>query len=208
MTVVCTPDPDLLQPEAVAQEVLPADTVNKSVKGFDTSTPLVATPAILVGQKTPQVEDFPTRDLWESSELLPLFGLSTSSSSSSSPALRWGTAEDSSPSFSLNRVHEGHSQNVPDEGSLFNVSPLSPELVVRPTREGGATQPEGILLPTMLDGGSDILCANCPASGVRIPTITACVHIATETGLHDRLGHSDCVGAAEIRKAPGGNLSD
>ena len=84
MTVVCTPNPDLLQPEAVAQEVLPADTVNKSVTGFDTSTPLVATPAILVDQKTPHVEDFPTLDLLE---LLPSFGLSTSSSSSSSPTL-------------------------------------------------------------------------------------------------------------------------
>ena len=85
MTVACTPDPDLLQPEVVAQEVLPADTVNKSVTtGFDTSTPLVATPAILVGQKTPHVEDFPTLDLLE---LLPSFGLSTSSSSSSSPTL-------------------------------------------------------------------------------------------------------------------------
>ena len=52
MTVVCTPDPDLLQPEAVTQKVLPADTVNESVTGFDTSMPLVATPAILVGQKT------------------------------------------------------------------------------------------------------------------------------------------------------------
>ena len=122
--------------------------------GFDTSTPLVATPAILVGQKTPQVEDFPTLDLSESSELLPSFGLSTSSSSSSSPTLPWGTAEDS-PSFSPNRVREGQSQNDPDEGSLFNVSPLSPELVVRPTREDGATQPEGILLPTMSDDFSD-----------------------------------------------------
>ena len=76
MTVVCSPDPDLLQPGAVAQEVLPADTINKSVTGFDTSTPLVATPAIVVGQQTPQVKDFPTLNLSESSELLPSFGLS------------------------------------------------------------------------------------------------------------------------------------
>ena len=52
-------------------------------------------------------------------------------------------------------MREGHSQSDPDEGSLFNVSPLSPELVVRPPREGGATQPEGILLPTMLDDFND-----------------------------------------------------
>ena len=123
--------------------------------GFDTSKPLIATPAIVVGQQIPQVKDFPTLNLSESSELLPSFGLSSSSSSSSSPTLPWGTAEDSSPSFSPNRVREGHSQNVPSEGSLPNVSPLSPELVVRPTREGGATEPEGVLLPTMLDDFND-----------------------------------------------------
>ena len=48
-------------------------------------------------------------------------------------------------------MREGHSQNVLSEGSLFHVSPLSPELVVQPTRESGATQPEGVLLPTILD---------------------------------------------------------
>ena len=167
MTVVCTPDPDLLQPGAVAQGVLPADTVNKSVAGFDTSTPLVATPAIVVGQQIPQVKDFPTLNLSESSELLPSFGLS---SSSSSPTLPWGTAEDSSPSFSPNRVREGHSQNVPSEGSLFNVSPLSPELVVRHTREGGVTQPEGALLPTMLDDFNDSVLGD-PISYARIEQI-------------------------------------
>ena len=111
MTVVCTPDPDLLQPEVRAQKVLPTDTINESVTGFDTSTPLGATPAMLVGQKTPQVEDFPTLDLSGSSELMPSFGLSTSSSSSSSPTLPWGMADDSSPSFSPNRVREGQSQS-------------------------------------------------------------------------------------------------
>ena len=162
MTVVCTPDPDLLQPGAVAQELLPADTVNKSVTGFDTSTPLVATPAIVVGQQIPQVKDFPTLNLSESSELLPSFGLS-----SSSPTLPWGTAEDSSHSFSPNRVHEGHSQNVPSEGSLFNVSPLSPELVVQHTLEGGATQYEGVLLPMILDDFNDSVLGD-PISYARI----------------------------------------
>ena len=151
MTVVCTPDTDILQPGVVAQGVLPIDTVIKSVKSFNTSTPLVATPAIVVGQQIPQVKDLRTLNLSESSELLPLFGLSSSSFSSSSPTLPWGTAEDSSPSFSPNRVREGHSQNIPSEGSLFNVSPLSPELVARPTRKDGATQPEGVLLPTTVE---------------------------------------------------------
>ena len=75
MTVVCTPNSDFLQPGPVAQELLPAVTVNKSVTGFDTSTPLVATPAMVVGQQIPQVQDFPTLNLSESSELLPSFGL-------------------------------------------------------------------------------------------------------------------------------------
>ena len=133
---MCIPEPE---PRA-AQGALPPDTVNKTVAGFDTSTPAIATPATVVGQPDPQANDFPTFRLSESSDLLPSFGLS---SSSSSPALPWGTAEDSSPSFSPNRVREGLSQNVSGEGSLFNVSPLSPGLVVRPTREGGAAPSEG-----------------------------------------------------------------
>ena len=54
---------------------------------------------------------------------LPSFGWSSSSSTSSSPTLLWGTAEDSPQSFSPNRVQEGQSQINP---SLFNLSPLSP----------------------------------------------------------------------------------
>ena len=59
------------------------------------------------------------------------------------------------PSFSPNRVREGLSQNGSGEGSLFNVSPLSSGLVVRPTREGGAAPSEGVLLPTMLGDFDD-----------------------------------------------------
>ena len=118
----------------------------------------------MVGQPDPHAKDFPTLQLSESSDLLPSFRLS---SSSSSPTLPWGTAEDSSPSFSPNRVREGHSQNVPGEGSLFNVSPLSPELVVRPTLEGGVAQSEGVLLPTMLDNFDDSILGD-PISYARI----------------------------------------
>ena len=71
--------------------------------------------------------------------LLPLSGRS---SSSSSPTLPWGTAGDSSPPFSPHCVQAGHSRDVPDEGSLFNVSPLSPGLLFRPTR-GGQSPPAG-----------------------------------------------------------------
>ena len=152
MTVMCIPEPEILQPMAATQGAVPPDTVNKTVAAFDTSTPAVATPATVVGKPDPQAKDFPTLLLSESSDLLPSFGLS---SSSSSPMLPWGTAEDSSPSFSPNRVREGLSQNGSGEGSLFNVSPLSPGLVVRPTREGGAAPPEGVLLPTLLGDFDD-----------------------------------------------------
>ena len=126
--------------------------MTNTVAGFDTSTPVVATPAPEVGQPDPKAKELPTLRLSESSDLLPSFGLS---SSSSSPTLPWGTAEDSSPSVSPNRVREGHYQNVPGEGSLFNVSPLSPDLVVQPTWEGGAATYEGVLLPTMLEDFDD-----------------------------------------------------
>ena len=76
---------------------------------------------------------------------------------SSSPMLSWGTAEDSSPPFSPNWVRERHYQNIPDEGSLFNVSPLSPGLVVWPTRGSGAAPSEGVLLPTMLEEFDDLV---------------------------------------------------
>ena len=120
---MCTPGAAVLQPGAAAQGVLPPGTVANTVAALDSSTPAVATP-----------------------DLLPSFGLSSSSSSSTLP---WGTAEDSS--FSPNRVREGHS----DVGSLFNVSPLSPGVVVRPTRGSGAAPSEGDLLPTMLEDFDD-----------------------------------------------------
>ena len=52
-------------------------------------------------------------------------------------------------------MREGLSQNVSGEGSLFNVSPPSPGLVIRPTREGGAAPSEGVLLPAMLGDFDD-----------------------------------------------------
>ena len=114
MTVVCTPVPDPVQPGVVAHELPPTKTVKTSM----TDTPFITTPTIVGGERTPQVKKLSTFDLSDSSELLPSFGLSSSSSSSSSPTLPWGTAEDSSPSFSPNRVREGQSQNTPSEGSV------------------------------------------------------------------------------------------
>ena len=61
----------------------------------------------------------------------------------------------SSPPFSPNRVQAGYSQDVPDEGSLFNVSPLSPVLLLRPSRGGQSPPAEAVLLPTTLDDLDD-----------------------------------------------------
>ena len=88
----------------------------------------------------------------ESPELLPLSGRS---SSSSSPTLPCGAADDSPQPFSPNRVQAGHSQDVPDEGSLFNVSPLSPGILFRPSRGGQSPPAEGVLWPTSLDDFDD-----------------------------------------------------
>ena len=70
MTVMCTPEADILQPGAAAQGVLPQDTMTNTVAGFDTCKPAVATPAPVVGQPEPQAKDFPTLRLSESSDLL------------------------------------------------------------------------------------------------------------------------------------------
>ena len=81
---------------------------------------------------------------------LPSSPLSGRPSSSSSPTLPWGATNNSSPPFSPNRVQAGHSQDVPDKGSLFNVSPLSPGLLFRPS-----PPTEGVLLPPTLDDFND-----------------------------------------------------
>ena len=49
----------------------------------------------------------------------------------------------------------GHSQDVPDEGSLFNVSPLSPGLFFRPPRGSKSPPTGGVLLPTTLEDFDD-----------------------------------------------------
>ena len=60
MTVMCTPEAEILHLGAAAQGVLPQDTVINTVAGFDTSTPAVATPVPVVGQPESQAKDFPT----------------------------------------------------------------------------------------------------------------------------------------------------
>ena len=86
---------------------------------------------------------------------LPSSPLSGRSSSSSSQALAWGEADESSARLSPNCVQAGRSQDVPDEGSLFNVSPISPGFVFWPSRGDQPPPAEGVLLPTTLDDFND-----------------------------------------------------
>ena len=152
MTVTCNPEPDSVQQGVVADVLPPTDTVKMSAVDVNTSTPFVTAPSLGGSDGRLKSNKSPSGDLSESSELLPSFGWSSSSSSSSSPTLPWDMAENTSPSFSPNRVSEGQSQISPSEGSLFNVSPLSP---IEPNRENGMPQPSGVLLPTILDEFND-----------------------------------------------------
>ena len=59
MLDLCTPGTELLKPGDAAQGVLPPGTVANAVAAFDTSTPVVATPASVVGQPEPKAKDTP-----------------------------------------------------------------------------------------------------------------------------------------------------
>ena len=53
----------------------------------------------------------------------------------SGQTLAWGDAGDSSVPLSPNRVQAGRSQDVPQEGSLFHVSPVSNIWLAAPSSE-------------------------------------------------------------------------
>ena len=62
---------------------------------------------------------------------------------------------DSSVPLSPNRVQTGKSQDVPDEGSLFNVSPASPGFLMRPSGAAVQQPGAGFPLPLALNSFSD-----------------------------------------------------
>ena len=95
-----------------------------------------------MGECVPAVDSFST----------PSSGRSTSHSSRT---LSWGDAGDSSVPLSPNRVQAGRSQDVPGEGSLFHVSPISPGFLSRPLREAQPFPLEGVMLPSTMDDFSD-----------------------------------------------------
>ena len=79
------------------------------------------------------------------------------------PLRIWGN---SSVPLSPNRVQAGHSQEVPEDGSLLN-SPLSPGFLMRPLGAAGQHPEAGVLLPSAFDGfdesvlGDPIAYAQC-----------------------------------------------
>ena len=127
--------------------------------------PVLEPPSTLVGERVSVVER-PQPPLSEPPDLLhvvevaragalPSSPLSGRSSSSSSQTLAWGDADDSSAPLSPNCVQAGGSQDVPDEGSLFNVSPVSPGFLFRPSRGDQPHPSEGVLLPMTMDDFDD-----------------------------------------------------
>ena len=150
--ISCKPEPDCVQHGVNADVLPPTDNVRMSATDINVSVPVVTAPVLGGSDGKLTSKKSPACDLSESSELLPSFGWSSPSSSLSSPTLPWGTAENSSPAFSPNRLMKGQSQTSPSEGSLFNVSPMSP---IEPNRENGLPQPSGVLLPTILDEFND-----------------------------------------------------
>ena len=62
---------------------------------------------------------------------------------------------DSSVSLSPNRVQAGRSQEVPEDGSLFKVSPVSPGFLMNSSGAAAQHPEAGLLLRSALDGFSD-----------------------------------------------------
>ena len=65
------------------------------------------------------------------------------------PLRTWGTLR-----FHC-RVRAGQSQEVPEDGSLFNMSPLSPGFLICPSGAAGQHPEAGVLLPSAFDGFDD-----------------------------------------------------
>ena len=70
-------------------------------------------------------------------------------------SVAWEDLGDSSVPLSPNRVQPVRSQDVPDEGSLFHVSPVPPGFLMRPSGATGQHPQARVLLPTTLDDFSD-----------------------------------------------------
>ena len=139
MTVVCTsgvaasaPPPAVTSGPAVVTATVTSDGIDVSAESsIIAPVPVLEPPSTPVGERVPVVER-PQPPLSEPPDLLPVVEVATALPSSplSERTLAWGDADDSSAPLSPNRVQAGRSQDVPDEGSLFNVSPVSPGFFV------------------------------------------------------------------------------
>ena len=116
-------------PEVPVRNVLPLATVVSIMDAVSTGTPFVVPPAPGIERPVMQAQDFSTCRLSKSREFLLLFRLSASSSA---PTLPRDSPKDSSPSFSLDRVQVGHSQDGPGEDSSFSGSLLSLRFFFQP----------------------------------------------------------------------------
>ena len=210
LIVMCISDRKVLPPGTSTHVRLSPASVVSTVAAVGTCTPFVASSAPVVEQPGIRAREFPTPRPLESPELLPSFGLS---SSSPSPTLPWGAAEDSSPPFSPIRVQVGRSQNVPDEDSSFGVSPLSPGLIFRPPRGKTLPAARAVLLPTTLDDfddlvlGDSITYARCERFPGSESPLSLPVCVAVGFGLSaGPSSTSDCVGSGDLRSAGGGVL--
>ena len=187
----------------------PVAGVVSTVTAVGTCTPFIATAAPVVERAGDACQGVSDTSAVGVSRVTSSFRLS---SSSPSPTLPWGAAEDSSPPFSPIRVQVGRSQNVPDEDSSFGVSSLSPGLIFRPPR-GKTSPPAGaVLLPTLDDFddlvlGDPITYARCERfPGSEFP-LSLPVCVAVGFGLSaEPSSTSDCVGFGDHRSAGGGVL--
>ena len=94
---------------------------------------------------------------WNSMETVRLSSLPLSGqlSPASPQAVAWECLGNSSVPLSPNRVQERLLQDIPDEGSLFHVSPISPGFCMHPSGAASPHPQTGVLLPTTLDDFSD-----------------------------------------------------
>ena len=113
---------------------------------------------------------------------------------------------DSSVPLSPNRVQAGRSQEVPDDGSLFNVSPVSPGFSMCPSGAAGQ-QPEAGL-PSALDSFSDpflgdpIAFAQCALITGSDTPLTLPVY-TMPSGLAGSVFCSDSIGVGGVPSAGG-----
>ena len=105
--------------------------------------------------------------------------------------------------LSPNRVQAGHSQDVPDEGSLFHVSPVSPGFLFRPLRATQQLPHDGVLLPTMLDSPLSLPVYALPSGSALMPGQSLVqMLLASGTSSHPGVGSSAVAPPMDMEDCP------